>query len=438
MKSPASPDLLLVLRKERCQACTHCIRACPTEAIRIRHGKAQVMAHRCIQCGRCIQACPRGAWEMCSDPLEKLKIERQAMAVLDPTVFWQFGSRTLPQAVIEAFLEVGFSAVKDLGGAFRIYGAAVSRYLSSKSRPFPAIGSFCPAVVQLVQVKYPSLLGNLVPILSPVKIMATRQKDVGLENSAGGLFFIVPCLAQAGAIAETREKAAGFAGVLSLAHVYNPLQMVLSRKRNLAGISSGKELSLSAMRWAKPGGESEALGIPGSLVVDGIDQVADILELVESGRLGDVSFIEARACTNGCLGGPLTIQDSLLARYHMLAWMRGNERRKQKEDRRKVSVDLDGFRLSQPLSARAGMRLDENLKVAMEKLGRIDEVVKKLPGIDCRSCGCPSCLALAEDIVQGYAVETDCLYKLKERRASKPRGKRVSRRPPPKKRDLQS
>jgi len=62
------------------------------------------------------------------------------------------------------------------------------------------------------------------------------------------------------------------------------------------------------------------------------------------------------------------------------------------------------------------MRLDENVKVAMQKLHQIDEVVRKLPGIDCGSCGCPNCLALAEDIVQGHAMENDCVYILKKNR----------------------
>jgi CO dehydrogenase/acetyl-CoA synthase gamma subunit (corrinoid Fe-S protein) len=70
------------------------------------------------------------------------------------------------------------------------------------------------------------------------------------------------------------------------------------------------------------------------------------------------------------------------------------------------------------------MRLDEDLKVAMEKLRRIDEVVKKFPGIDCGSCGCPNCLALAEDIVQGHATENHCLYILKEKTADRSRPKR--------------
>ena len=124
MKSPSQPDLLLILSKERCQGCTHCLRACPTEAIRIRHGKAEVMPHRCVQCGRCIQVCPRDAWGVRSVSLEREK-KGSAVAILDPTVFWQFGGQTLPGGVLGAFLELGFG-VRDLGEGLEIYGAAVS------------------------------------------------------------------------------------------------------------------------------------------------------------------------------------------------------------------------------------------------------------------------------------------------------------------------
>jgi len=44
----------------------------------------------------------------------------------------------------------------------------------------------------------------------------------------------------------------------------------------------------------------------------------------------------------------------------------------------------------------------------------IDDTLKRLPGLDCGSCGSPTCRALAEDIVQGTASETDCVFRLRE------------------------
>ena len=46
---------------------------------------------------------------------------------------------------------------------------------------------------------------------------------------------------------------------------------------------------------------------------------------------------------------------------------------------------------------------------------QLNEIAARLPGLDCGSCGSPSCKALAEDIVRGDAYESDCIFKMKER-----------------------
>jgi hypothetical protein len=149
--------------------------------------------------------------------------------------------------------------------------------------------------------------------------------------------------------------------------------------------------------------------------VDGIHRVAEVLELAENGLLEAVPFIEAWACAGGCLGGSLNVRNPFWARFQLSSWVRKNRpRSKESPGATQKEEEGDAYLLDQPFSPRAGMRLDENLQAAMEKLRRIDEVVKRFPGIDCGTCGCPNCLALAEDVVQGLALETDCLYVRKE------------------------
>ena len=62
------------------------------------------------------------------------------------------------------------------------------------------------------------------------------------------------------------------------------------------------------------------------------------------------------------------------------------------------------------------MELDPDIRVAMEKLGRMQAIEQSLPGVDCGSCGAPTCRALAEDVVRGFASEDDCIYRLREMR----------------------
>jgi len=416
--------LLLSLQKGLCRGCTHCIRVCPTEAIRVRKGKAEVIPHRCIQCGQCIWVCPREAWTVQADSLSQIKEKNDnACAVLDSVVFGQFGDSTPPLRVIQAFRDIGFSSVREMGESLEIYRGAVSNFLSSEGRAFPAISSDCPAVVQLVQVKFPSLIENLVPIIPPYEIMAHRLKEEISKNSMASFYYIVPCLAKAHAAIRPLSAEGGFSGAVPLADLYNPLKGSLHQKNRSSDLGS-EENSSFGLEWAYAGGESKALGIlEASLVVDGIRQVVDILELAENGLLGTVPFIEAWSCPGGCLGGALNVQNPYLAKFHLQSGIRKYPSSLKSKASWGDSREKGLYRLNQPWRPREGMRLDEDLKVAMEKLRCIDGVVKKFPGIDCGSCGCPNCLALAEDVVQGYASENDCIYMRKGTKGSRSKRK---------------
>ena len=48
----------VVLEYHKCRGCTTCIKNCPTEAIRVRNGKATILPNRCIDCGTCLRGVP--------------------------------------------------------------------------------------------------------------------------------------------------------------------------------------------------------------------------------------------------------------------------------------------------------------------------------------------------------------------------------------------
>ena len=58
---------------DKCKGCTHCLKRCPTEAIRIREGKARIHSQRCIDCGECIRVCPYKAKKATHDSLEAME-----------------------------------------------------------------------------------------------------------------------------------------------------------------------------------------------------------------------------------------------------------------------------------------------------------------------------------------------------------------------------
>ena len=54
----------------------------------------------------------------------------------------------------------------------------------------------------------------------------------------------------------------------------------------------------------------------------------------------------------------------------------------------------------------------------MIKMAELERIEASLSGIDCGSCGSPSCRALAEDIVRGNASIDDCIYHFRENMSS--------------------
>ena len=59
--------------EDKCKGCVNCIKRCPTEAIRVRDGKAHIIEARCIDCGECVRICPNQAKTVIADKLERLK-----------------------------------------------------------------------------------------------------------------------------------------------------------------------------------------------------------------------------------------------------------------------------------------------------------------------------------------------------------------------------
>ncbi len=393
---------------EDCRGCTNCIKLCPTQAIRVRAGKAQINLDRCIDCGECIRACENHAKVAVTDPLAAIRSFDYAVALPAPALYGQFGLDVEPEEIHGALLALGFSEVWEVAlGADQLTEPIRQAIAATGTRPL--ISAACPAIVRLLQVRFPALIENLVPVVSPLWTVATAargqlERDRALAGKRIGLFFLTPCPAK---VMEVREPSwaeqSPVDGAISIVELYGPIKKLLGQ-----GLSSPLSSTGVGIGWARSGGENQALGLRRQLAVDGIHSVLEVLDEIELGKLSDVDYVEALACRGGCVGGSLNVANPFLARVKIreLATNRGEQTRSQ--------LEISDFSFPNRPEPRPGFGLDADLVRAMDKLEHLEQALDKLPGLDCGSCGAPTCRALAEDIVQGQVGELDCVFRLRE------------------------
>lgn len=407
----------VTLDKEKCQGCTTCIKHCPTEAIRVRRGKAIIIKERCIDCGECIRVCPHRAKKAVCDPFDMIKNFKYTVALPAPSLYGQFHNMDDVNIVLAGLLEIGFDAVFEVSSAAEMLSDFSRKQLrAGTTAKKPVISSACPAVVRLIRMRFPNLVANIAPHAAPVDLAAMHAREeamqkTGLSPEEIGVFFITPCPAKVTAI----RKPIGFErpildGAISMSEVYVRLLGAMKKVEDVAALCKS---GIMGIGWATSGGESAALLSEKYIAVDGIENVIKVLEDIEDGKLPEVEFVEVNACTQGCVGGCLTVENPFVAKARIKRLMKYLPVSRNKAEPRDETVSR--MLWEKPLEAAPDVRMSAGVEAAVEKLAEIERLIGELPGLDCGSCGAPSCRALAEDIVMGFASEEDCIFRMRER-----------------------
>lgn len=406
----------VTLDRERCIGCTDCIKRCPTEAIRVRHSKAEIEDALCIDCGMCIRVCKSGAKRALTDSLDKLNGYKYKVAIPAPTFYTQFKRLRNPNIVLTALKKLGFDEVFEVARAAEAVTAFNKEYIKSGKVQTPVISSACPAIVKLIQLRFPSLIENVMPVISPKEAVARYARSYlvkqGIPSEDIGIFFISPCAAK---VTDSRQPVtlhhSDVDGTLSIKDVYLELLPII-KKLEPEDIEVLQMSTAEGIGWAASGGEGTAAEVYNLVAVDGIENVIKIFERIENKKL-DVDFVECLACVNGCIGGPLTVEDSFISKNRMIKIKKYVNEKGVRRDLDIVDPEI-GLLWDHPLEAKKMPKLDDDMFKALEKMEQIEEIYKSLPHIDCGSCGAPTCHALAEDVVRGQANVEDCIFMLRE------------------------
>ena len=403
----------VTLEKDQCVGCTNCIKRCPTEAIRVRDGKAQIISERCIDCGECIRVCHHHAKKTRFDHLDKLQDFEYTIALPAPSLYGQFNNLDDIDFVLTGLKALGFDHVFEVSRAAELVSEATRRLMAQGSLPRPLISSACPAVVRLIRVRFPDLCPHVLPLRSPMETAAGMAKAeaaarTGLPKEKIGCFFITPCPAKVTDIqCPIGVEKSMVDGALAISEIFPILSSKMDKLETVEPLAKSGIIGVS---WASSGGESAALLNDKYLAADGIENVIRVLEELEDERIRELDFIELNACSGGCVGGVLCVENAYVAKARLQRL-----RKYLPVSQNHLRADIpQGMNWQEPLEFAPVLTLSDDLSEAMEMMMEIDNICEKFPGLDCGACGAPSCRSLAEDVVKGQAKESDCVFVLRE------------------------
>ena len=402
-----------------CQGCTTCMRSCPTGAIRIREGKAHVNDNKCVDCGECMKVCPHRAIYIKQDDFALIENYGYRVCLVPTTFIGQFEEKYKTKAIYSCLKRLGFTHIYEVEHEVEYIVELYNKYIDQHPEIRTFISPYCPAVIRLIQVRFPSLVDNIIKVRAPSElaalIISNRLIDEGASPESIGVFYVTPCAAKIASVKyPISHKDTRIAGVINMDFLYNKVKLMLRESDNDAE-PVNHSLSTKDVLWPLPGGEASLFN--GShYAVDGLQNVLNFLERLEDEAVDAQGLVEMRICDQGCVGGVLAINNRFVAR-------------KRLEDRARLFDDpsrstnrytrynnpefckwIDEQMEIPEIKPRSIYKLDDNFQEAFKMAERMKKIEKALPGVNCSACGAPSCAALAEDIVRGDANINSCIF----------------------------
>ncbi len=403
-----------------CKKCYSCVRSCPTKAIEVHDGKADIIDRLCISCGYCIDMCSQNAKRVRSSIPAVLDIlhdndDRPRFAIIAPSFPAAFLD-VEPGCIVGALRAAGFDGVYETAfGADLVSYEYYNRYkeILEEGRTDFLISSPCPAVVSYIEKLHPELVNNLAPILSPMETMGKVLRET--VNPDCRIVFIGPCVAkkEEARRSELIDEVMTFNELLDLfdeeaidyttcaPEEFDPPRANLGR---LYPISGGllKAASIDADPLASP-----------VYTIDGQERVSDLLKVlsghVTSGTPPSNRFFDVLFC-EGCIGGPAIPNDLSFfeRRRFVINYLKNRPLVKDINEWAELNrkyIEIDLSKEFHPSVIDEQVPSEEEIKQVLAKTNKFEPSDE----LNCRACGYDSCREKAIAVIRGTAEVDMCL-----------------------------
>jgi len=396
----------LTLKKSNCKNCYKCIRNCPVKAIRFSGNQAHIIDDECILCGHCFVVCPQNAKEIV-DETEKAKVllqgDEPVYVSLAPSFAANYEGVGI-KGMRSALKKLGFADVEETAIGATIVKTEYERILREEERDV-LISSCCHSINLLIQKYFPSLLGSLADVASPMQAHCKRIKE---QHPGAKTVFIGPCVAK-------KDEAQRYKGIVDAVITFEELTQWLKDEDIELEPFCDRDENSKARFFPTTGGVLKTMEPNISeyryLALDGVENCIAALKDIENGKVHKC-FIEMSACAGSCIGGPV------MEKYHISTPVADYMAIMDYAGSKDFTVDQpDEYSLKKLfpyIDRKAAQPAEDEIRSVLRQMGKFGPAQE----LNCGSCGYNTCREKAIAVCQGKAEISMCLPFLKDKAES--------------------
>lgn len=189
----------LIFTNDNCIGCNKCVRICSSFGASISHNRPdhysiEINSERCINCGACIEVCTHNARQY-HDDTEQFFADLQKGEAVSLLVAPSFEAKYPKEykKVLGALKKLGVKHMYPVSLGADICTWAYLKMIQERGYE-GKISTTCPVVTSYVEHWMPELIGQLMPVKSPMMCVAQYfKKQMGITDKFA---FIGPCIAK--------------------------------------------------------------------------------------------------------------------------------------------------------------------------------------------------------------------------------------------------